>query len=135
MPAYDQLPKPFNARFHDVRPHAIVLCATPQDVSETISFIGRHGLECATRSGGHCFAGRSVSRGVVIDVAPMRLVSVSGGVATVGAGARLGDVYESLQEYGLAIPAGTCPPVGAAGLTLGGGLGILGRETGLPPIT
>ena len=28
---------PFNARFHDVRPQAIVLCATPQDVAETIS--------------------------------------------------------------------------------------------------
>jgi hypothetical protein len=35
-PAYEELPKPFNARFHDVRPQAIVLCATPQDVSETI---------------------------------------------------------------------------------------------------
>jgi FAD/FMN-containing dehydrogenase len=130
-PAYEELPKPFNARFHDVRPQAIVLGATPQDVSETISFAGRHGLENATRSGGHCFAGRSVSRGVVIDVAPMRSVSVSGGVATVGAGARLGDVYESLQEHGLAIPAGTCPPVGVAGLTLGGGLGILGRAYGV----
>ena len=101
-PAYKEWPKPFNARFNDVRPQAIVLCATPQDVSETIAFVRRHGLECATRSGGHCLAGRSVSRGVVIDVTPMHSVSVSGGVATVGAGARLGAVYESLQEQGLA---------------------------------
>lgn len=129
--AYEELPKPFNARFHDVRPQVIVLCVTPQDVAETISFAGRHSLECAMRSGGHCLAGRSVTRGVVIDVTPMSSVSVSGGVATVGAGARLGGVYESLQEYGLAIPAGTCPPVGAAGLTLGGGLGILGRNYGV----
>jgi FAD/FMN-containing dehydrogenase len=60
----------------------------------------------------------------------MRSVAVSGGVAAVGAGARLGGVYESLQEHGLAVPAGTCPPVGAAGLALGGGLGILGRKYG-----
>jgi FAD/FMN-containing dehydrogenase len=130
-PADQELPKPFNARFHDVRPQAIVLCATPQDVAETLSFAGRHGLACATRSGGHCFAGRSVTPGLVIDVTPMGSVSVSGGVATVGAGARLGGVYESLQAPGLAIPAGTCPPVGAAGLTLGGGLGILGRKYGV----
>jgi FAD/FMN-containing dehydrogenase len=130
-PAYQELPKPFNARFHAVRPQAVVLSATPQDVAETVSFVERHGLECATRSGGHCFAGRSVSRGVVIDVTPMGSVSVSGGVATVGAGARLGAVYESLQEHDLAIPAGTCPPVGVAGLTLGGGLGILGRNYGV----
>ena len=73
--AYEELPKPFNGRFDDVQPRAIVRCATPQDVAEALSFVGRHGLECATRSGGHCFAGRSVSRGVVIDVSPMDAVS------------------------------------------------------------
>jgi len=130
-PHYQELPKPFNARFHDVRPQAIVLCATPQDVAETIWFARRHGLECAMRSGGHCFAGRSTSRGLVIDVTPMASVSVSGGLATVGAGARLGGVYQALEQHGLAIPAGTCPPVGVAGLTLGGGLGILGRSYGV----
>ena len=130
-PAFEAMPKPFNARFHDVRPQAIVRCATPQDVAETISFARRHSLACATRSGGHCFAGRSTSRGLVIDVMPMTSVSVSGHLATVGAGARLGAVYDSLQEHHLAIPAGTCPPVGVAGLTLGGGLGILGRSYGV----
>jgi FAD binding domain len=64
-PADQALPAPFNARFHDVRPRAIVLCATPEDVAETISFARRHGLACAPRSGGHCFAGRSVSNGLV----------------------------------------------------------------------
>ena len=61
----------------------------------------------------------------------MRSVSVDGAVARIGAGASLGDVYEALHEHGLAIPAGTCPPVGIAGLTLGGGLGILGRMYGV----
>jgi FAD/FMN-containing dehydrogenase len=130
-PADQELPTPFNARFHDIRPQAIVLCATPQDVAETISFAQQHGLACAPRSGGHCFAGRSVTRGLVIDVTPMGSVSVSGDLAVVGAGARLGAVYEALQEHQLTIPAGTCPPVGVAGLTLGGGLGILGRSYGV----
>jgi hypothetical protein len=85
----------------------------------------------AIRSGGHCFAGNSSTSGMVIDVSPMRSVSVSGGVATVGAGARLGDVYDLLAEDGLTIPAGCGPSVGIAGLTLGGGLGILGRQYGL----
>jgi FAD/FMN-containing dehydrogenase len=61
----------------------------------------------------------------------MRSVSVDGAVARIGAGASLGDVYEALHEHGLAIPAGTCPSVGIAGLTLGGGLGILGRTYGV----
>jgi FAD/FMN-containing dehydrogenase len=130
-PAFERLPKTFNARFHHIRPVAVVSCATAPDVSETISFVRRHGLELAMRSGGHCFAGRSTSPGVVIDVGPIRSTSVSGDVVTVGAGARLGDVAGALQEHGLAIPAGTCPSVGIAGLTLGGELGILGRKYGV----
>lgn len=130
-PAYDASSRPFNARFHEVAPEALVSCATPQDVSEAISFAGRHGLEIAMRSGGHSFAGHSSTQGVVIDVTPMRSVSVSSGAATVGAGARLGEVYDALQDHGRAIPGGTCPTVGVAGLTLGGGLGILGRKHGV----
>ncbi len=130
-PAYERVWKPFNARFHEVRPRAIILCARPQDVSETIVFLDRHGLENAIRSGGHCFAGNSSNSGVIINVTPMDSVSVSDGVATIGAGARLGEVYEALQEHNVTIPGGTCPPVGIAGLTLGGGLGILGRKYGV----
>jgi FAD/FMN-containing dehydrogenase len=128
---YDQVQQPFNLRFDHVQPRAVVRCAAPEDVAETISFLGRHGLESATRSGGHCFAGHSSTRGVVVDVTLMSSVTVSDRVATVGAGARLGAVYDALQDHGLVVPAGTCPPVGIAGLALGGGLGILGRRYGV----
>ena len=130
-PAYQASGPAFNARFRDVRPAAIVACASPRDVAEAIAFARRHGLELATRAGGHSFAGHSSTRGVLVDVTPMRSVTVAGGVATVGAGARLGEVYEALQARDLAIPGGTCPLVGVAGLTLGGGLGILGRMYGV----
>jgi hypothetical protein len=129
--AFDGSPEPFNTRYRDVVPEAIVSCATPQDVAETIAFARRHGVDLVARSGGHSFAGLSTSRGIVADVSPMRSVVVSDGVATVGAGARLGEVYSALRELDLAIPAGTCPAVGVAGLTLGGGLGILGRRYGV----
>jgi FAD/FMN-containing dehydrogenase len=130
-PAYRAARRSFNARFGGIRPAAIVSCASPQDVSEAIGFARRHGLELAARSGGHSFAGHSTTRGMLVDVSPMRSVSVVGDVATVGAGARLGQVYEALQDHGLTIPGGTCPSVGVAGLTLGGGLGILGRTYGV----
>jgi FAD/FMN-containing dehydrogenase len=130
-PAYQASRPPFNARFRDVRPSAIVSCASSQDVGEAIRFARRHGPAIATRAGGHGFAAHSSTRGLLIDVTPMRSVTVAAGVATVGAGARLGEVYQALQEHDLAIPGGTCPPVGVAGLTLGGGLGILGRKYGV----
>jgi FAD/FMN-containing dehydrogenase len=130
-PAYDRSQRPFNARFDQVRPQAVVRCATPEDVAETISFARRLGLGTATRSGGHGFADRSLTRGVLIDVTPMRSVSVEGEVARVGAGARLGQLNQALQAHDRALPGGTCPTVGIAGLTLGGGLGLLGRRYGL----
>jgi FAD/FMN-containing dehydrogenase len=130
-PRYDALRAVFNARFDDVRPQALVRCKTTADVVETIALARRLELPTATRSGGHCFAGRSTGPGIVIDVTPMNSVSVSADVATVGAGARLGDIYDSLEDAGITIAGGCGPTVGIAGLTLGGGLGILGRMYGL----
>jgi FAD/FMN-containing dehydrogenase len=130
-PAYETRHRPFNARFHELEPEAIVSCANPHDVAETLAYVRRHGLALGVRAGGHSFAGLSTTIGALVDVGPMRSVSVSGGLVTVGAGATLGEVYEALGEHGLAIPGGTCPPVGVCGLTLGGGLGILGRTYGV----
>jgi FAD/FMN-containing dehydrogenase len=130
-PGYEAARKPAITRFHGIRPQAIVRCESAADVAETLAFARRSGVHVALRSGGHCFAGRSSTEGIVIDVGPMSSVSVSGGVATVGAGTRLGDLYDALDEHGVTIPAGCGPTVGIAGLTLGGGLGILGRKHGL----
>jgi FAD/FMN-containing dehydrogenase len=129
--SYEAHRRPFSARFHEVEPEAVVSCANPHDVAETLAFVRRHGLALGVRAGGHSFAGLSSTSGVLVDVRPMRSVSVSDGLVTVGAGATLGEVYGALGEHGLAIPGGTCPPVGVCGLTLGGGLGILGRTYGV----
>jgi FAD/FMN-containing dehydrogenase len=119
------------ARFDAVRPHALVRCRAPEDVAQALEFARREGLHVALRSGGHCFAGRSSTTGVVIDVSGMDEVSVSDGTVTVGAGARLAVVYDALAAHDRRIAAGCGPTVGIAGLTLGGGLGILGRSHGL----
>jgi FAD/FMN-containing dehydrogenase len=130
-PGYDEARKPAIARFHDTTPQAVVRCRTAADVAEAIWFAGRYGLRVAPRSGGHCFAGRSSTDGIVIDVTLIDAVSVADGVVTVGAGARLGAVYDALGEHDLTIAGGCGPTVGIAGLALGGGLGILGRSHGL----
>jgi FAD/FMN-containing dehydrogenase len=130
-PGYDAARRPAIARFADVRPQAVVRCRVPEDVAEVISLARRRGVAAAVRGGGHCFAGRSSTRGIVIDVSPMSAVSLSGGIACVGAGTRLGDLGDTLAGQGLAVPTGCGDDVGIAGLTLGGGLGILGRSHGL----
>jgi FAD/FMN-containing dehydrogenase len=130
-PEFASVRRPAWAQYEHVRPEAVVRCRTPTDIAESLAVVRRLGLEVAPRGGGHCFAGRSATRGLVIDLSAMSSVAVSNGVATVGAGGRLGEIDERLATDALAIPAGSCPAVGIAGLTLGGGLGFLGRKYGL----
>ncbi|HET8952517.1 MAG TPA: FAD-binding oxidoreductase [Solirubrobacteraceae bacterium] len=114
-----------------MRPREHVPCRTPADVAEALALSRTSGLALAVRSGGHCFAGRSSTEGVLVDVGPMDSVSVGDGTVTVGAGALLGAIYDALAPHGRTIAAGCGPTVGIAGLALGGGLGILGRTHGL----
>jgi FAD/FMN-containing dehydrogenase len=130
-PGYDEARRPAVARFWDARPQAVVRCQGPEDVAEVITLARRSGTATAVRSGGHCFAGRSSTDGIVIDVSPISAVSVATGRAIVGAGTRLGKLGDALAGHGVAIPTGCGDEVGIAGLTLGGGLGILGRSHGL----
>jgi FAD/FMN-containing dehydrogenase len=123
MPAFGQ--------YAEIRPAAIVRCITPADVVETIADARELGFPFAVRSGGHCLAGCSTTRGLVIDLSPLGSVELHGTVATIEAGATLGAIYSRLEGEGRTIAAGSCPTVGIAGLTLGGGLGILGRTYGL----
>jgi len=120
------------ARSRDIRPAAIARCASVQDVVRTLGFARDRGVHVVPRGGGHCFAGRSSTPGIVLDLSLLNTVSVSGdGLATIGAGARLAEVYDGLHKHQLTIPAGCGATVGIAGLTLGGGLGLLGRRYGL----
>jgi len=129
--AYDEVRKSPWAQYAHIHPLAVVRCRTPGDVAEAIAFARRERLPFAVRSGGHCFAGLSTTRGLVIDLSPIAEVRRSGDVADVGAGALLGDIDDALVSQGRALVAGACPSVGVAGLTLGGGLGIIGRSFGL----
>jgi FAD/FMN-containing dehydrogenase len=58
-------------------------------------------------------------------------VSLDGTTATIGSGAALAQVYGTIGDQDRAIAAGSCATVGVAGLTLGGGVGVLTRALGL----
>jgi len=131
-PGYDSARRPALARYLEVRPAAVVRCASVRDVARAINYAAGTGTHLVPRGGGHCFAGRSSTDGLVLDLSRLDTVRVGAdGRATIGAGARLARVYDVLHEHGRAIPAGCGPTVGIAGLTLGGGIGLLGRVHGL----
>ncbi|MGI8697145.1 MAG: FAD-binding oxidoreductase [Mycobacteriales bacterium] len=129
--SYDGAYQLFNPRFDDIRPQGVVRASNADDVAESVRFARRYGLRLAVRSGGHCYAGWSAGTGLVVDMRRIEAISTRSGTASIGAGARLVDVYQTLAGRGVGIPAGSCPTVGLAGLALGGGIGVLGRAWGL----
>ena len=131
-PGYEAVRRPANTRFRDVRPRLVVRCRSVSDVVLAINYARETGIPVVPRGGGHCFAGRSSTDGMVLDLAELDGITVAdGGLATIGAGARLAQVYAALHLHGRTIPAGCGATVGIAGLTLGGGIGLLGRRHGL----
>lgn len=122
----------FNKRTQ-IEPHVRVVAGSAKAVSATILWAANNGLSFALRSGGHSYEGYSQSPDLVIDVRGMTGIKLSTDKKSVSvdSGSSLGSVYKALWPSNLAIPAGTCFPVGVAGHSLGGGLGLLGRPFGL----
>ena len=123
----------YNEKFVGLHPQAIAYCASADDVARCVDFTTAHDIALAARSGGHSYGGYSSCPGLVIDVSRLSSIVVDErtNTATVGAGAKLIDVYNAVASHGLLLPSGSCPTVGIAGITLGGGIGVLGRKYGL----
>jgi hypothetical protein len=122
----------YDTRYDGISPQAIVFCESRADVQKTVRWARKHAVHIVPRGGGHSYGGYSTTSGVVVDVSRIHAVSVSSsGRAAVGAGAKLLDVYTALAARGRMIPGGTCPTVGIAGSTQGGGIGVSARRFGL----
>jgi FAD/FMN-containing dehydrogenase len=131
-PGYEAVRRPANPAYRDVHPRLVIRCGSVADVALGVGYARDTGMPIVPRGGGHCFAGRSSTDGIVLDMAGLDTISVADhGLATIGAGARLAQVYAALHVHGRTIPAGCGASVGIAGLTLGGGIGLLGRKHGL----
>jgi FAD/FMN-containing dehydrogenase len=133
QPGYQLARRSFNPLYDDRAPAAIAQCRRIEDVQACVSAAATAKAPIAARSGGHSYAGYSTpDHGLVVDLTGLSGVRVKAdGTADIGAGARLIDVYTALAGAGRCLPAGSCPSVGIAGFTLGGGIGVLSRKYGL----
>lgn len=124
---------PNNLRYANILPAGIALCANAADVSTSILWARAHGIPLIARSGGHSYAGYSMTRGLMIDVRNMDSFHFdpATGIATFGGGARNKDIFAQGRKHGIAVTHGRCENVGVAGLTLGGGVGFNMRSNGL----
>jgi FAD/FMN-containing dehydrogenase len=124
----------YNELYDGAHPVAVVEAATVADVQAAVKWANQREVSVVPRSGGHSYAGYSTGDGVlVIDLKRLSSISLdkSSGIATIGPGAQLIDVYSALSPKGATVPAGSCPSVGLGGLAPGGGMGLAGRRFGL----
>jgi FAD/FMN-containing dehydrogenase len=118
----------------DRTPAVIVRCAEAADVVAAVNFAREQGLALAVRGGGHSAAGSSMcDGGLVIDLSPMKSIQVdqARSTARAEAGVTWGEFDAATQAVGLATTGGVVSTTGIAGLTLGGGIGWLGRTHGM----
>ena len=105
-------------------PAIIVRCADRKDVQLAVKFARDKGLLTAVRSGGHSFAGHGVcDDGIVIDLSAMKRVQIDPAHETIRIepGILAGELDCLTQSFRMAVPLGSCPTVGVAGYSLGGG--------------
>lgn len=124
---------PNNARYSDVLPRAVAMCANVQDIQLCLRWAADHREKFAIRSGGHNYAGFSTTTGLLIDVKAMNKVwyDLDKNRGYILAGASNQDMANAFSGSNFAIPSGRCPTVGASGLVLGGGWGFSATHAGL----
>jgi FAD/FMN-containing dehydrogenase len=117
----------FNSFYNDSNPAAVVTVSSQSDVQKAVSFAAAKNLKITPRGGGHSYVGASSATGTMV----LDLRGLPGGAnfdggsgnVTVTPATNLYAVHQACAAAGRAIPSGTCPTVGVAGLALGGGMG------------
>src|SRR6476661_3423418 len=111
---YDETRKLFNAMI-DRRPAVIAQCADAADVADALAYARDNSLDVAVRAGGHSVAGMSTNDdGLVVDVRPMKSITVDreNQTVSVGAGVNWGEFDRTTQEHGLATTGGRASSTG-----------------------
>jgi FAD/FMN-containing dehydrogenase len=109
-----------------VAPSCIVSPVFIENVSAAIKILTANNLTCkfAIRSDGHTTQAGSanIERGVTIDMSAFKDIrlSVDHTLVTIDSGQRWGNVYATLEPFGLAVPGDRATEVDVGGLLLEG---------------
>ncbi|GAA5889061.1 hypothetical protein JCM8208_007759 [Rhodotorula glutinis] len=116
------------------KPVAILYPSSSADISKALKCASSSGVKVSARGGGHSYASYGLGSGdggFTIDLSRFSNITVdSNGLATIGGGSRLGDIYLALNDQGWAVAAGSCNGVGIGGHAGFGGYGLPSRMWG-----
>lgn len=117
-------------------PDAVYMVSSTAQVVSAVNAAVAAGKKISIRSGGHALDGvvDNADTKVIIDFSEMRSVQFDQqkNAFMVEAGATLGEIYRHLDYgWGVTLPGGLCPEVGAGGHVIGSGFGAISRQYGL----
>lgn len=131
-PGYDSARAPWNVAVEHY-PAAVAYPAFPDEVAELLRAASATGLGVAVQGTGHGAApyeGR-LGDAVLLRTSAMTDLSITDGIARVGAGVLWGSVVDAAGERGLAARHPSTGDVGTVGYSLGGGISWYARACGL----
>ncbi|KAH8429508.1 uncharacterized protein LDX57_007170 [Aspergillus melleus] len=130
---YNALAKPQNTNYQ-AHPEVIVIPSSAEQVAAIVRCVAaeKGSTKLSPRGGGHSYAAYSFVGQVVINPSKMKGISIdeTKKEVTVQFGQTLGPLAKAIGQKGYALPHGTCPTVGVAGHSLGGGWGYASRKWG-----
>lgn len=130
---YNTLAKPQNTNYQ-AHPEVIVVPSSAEQVAAIVRCVAteKGSVKLSPRGGGHSYAAYSFSGQVVINPSKMKTISIDEAKkqVTVQFGQTLGPLAKAIGQKGYALPHGTCPTVGVAGHSMGGGWGFGSRKWG-----
>lgn len=120
------------------KPVALLYPSSSADIAKALKCASSAGVKVSARGGGHSYASYGLGSGdggFTIDLSSFKNITVdSKGLATIGGGSRLGDIYLALNDKGWAVAAGSCNGVGIGGHAGFGGASV-SAQSSPPPLT
>lgn len=113
------------------RPEVVVMATSTADVAAAVRYAAAAGMKVSVQATGHG-SGAVAGNGMLVNTSGMQSLSIDPvrKTARVGAGVMWREVIAAGAPHGLAPLCGSSPTVSVVGLTLGGGMGPMGRTFG-----
>ncbi|KAF1816877.1 FAD-binding domain-containing protein [Eremomyces bilateralis CBS 781.70] len=125
----------WDAKQHELVPACRVVPTSAEDIVAIIEAAKSNQCHFAIKSGGHSrMAGASNAEGgITIDLEKLTSIELAKDQksVTIGAGARWGEIYTTLEKESLTVIGGRVADVGIGGLVLGGGISFFSGVHGL----
>ena len=132
---YNETATAYASHAHRIYPYLVIYPLDVNDIKVVLSFAENlEERKKVVSYSGDCHVSGHLSHGkdtIVLDMKHFDVLEVTGSVARIGAGCRLGDITEVLSRHGVTLPLRAESHIGIGAHVQTGGFGLFARSLGL----